>query len=362
MNRIRTILTLSLATLIASLSSCSAPSTHLMYATLQGTNGVVAFRVRNTTAAFTNIVGSPYPTGNSPSAIVVDPARKFAYVANQIDNTISRFAIDSSIGSLTEVMPRVDTGFSPRAMLLNSSGNLLFVLNQASNNITVYSVNSGALSEISGSPFSVFNGPVAMVLTPSGKFLYVLNSNIAAVFGYSVSSSGALTQLPGPPTQTGTGNQSTGAGPFAIAVDPNEKFVYVANTLQNTLAILAINSSTGVLSPIVDSPFITGTSPTSLAVTPSGAYLYVANFGSTNVTAYSIASSGEPTEISGSPFSTVGAPILLVSDPNGNFLYSVNQNTKIISALKITSGTGALTNGPTTDVTTAAASSIFVTP
>jgi 6-phosphogluconolactonase (cycloisomerase 2 family) len=361
MPHVRKITLLIIVCLAAALSSCGAPSTHLMYATLQGTNGVAAFRVRNSNATFTNIVGSPYPTGNSPSAVVVDPARKFAYVANQVDNTISRFAIDSKIGSLSEVTPRVDTGFSPRAMLMNSSGNRLFVLNQASNNITVYSVNSGALAEISGSPFLVSTGPVAMVLTPSGKFLYVLNSNLAVVFGYSVSSSGALTAIPGPPTPTGTGNQATGAGPFAIAVDPGEKFVYVANTLQNTLAILTINSSTGALAPIVDSPFLTGTSPTSLAVTTSGPYLYVANFGSNNVTAFSIDSSGEPTEISGSPFSTVGAPILLVSDPNGNFLYSVNQTTKLISALQITSGTGALTNGPSTEITTAAASSVFVT-
>lgn len=361
MNRVRQSLLLLVAALMAASFGCSAPSTHLMYATLQGTNGVAAFRVRNSTAAFTPIVGSPYPTGNSPSSIVVDPARKFAYVANQVDNTISRFAINGTIGSLAEITPRVDTGFSPRAMLMSSNGNLLFVLNQASNNITVYSVNSGALTEISGSPFTVFNNPVAMILTPSGNFLYVLNSNLAVVFGYSVSSSGSLQQIPGPPTPTGTGNQATGAGPSAMAVDPGGKFLYVANTLQNTLAILAINSSTGALAPIVDSPFLTGTSPASLAVTPSGTYLYVANLGSNNVTGYSIDSSGEPTELSGSPFSTVGSPVLIVSDPNGNFLYTVNQTTKLISSLQITSGTGALTNGPSSEITSAAASSIFVT-
>src|SRR5208337_3722149 len=104
-----------------------------------------------------------------------------------------------------------------------------------------------------------------------------VNAEQQSVFGYTVASSGALQLIPGA--------GATGTGPLAVAIDPGEKFVYITNTLQNTLSIFSINSSTGALTTITGSPFLTGTNPTSVAVTPSGAYLYVANLGSNNVTA-----------------------------------------------------------------------------
>jgi 6-phosphogluconolactonase len=350
-----------LAGLVVGFAGCSAPGTHLAYATLPGENAVAAYRINNQSAGFTRIVGSPYPAGHSPSAVVVDNAREFAYVTNQVDNTISRFMINSNIGSLQEIMPRIDTGFSPIALAMNSTGSLLFSLNEASNNITVYSVNSGALTEVSGSPFPTFPNAVAMCLTPSGNFLYVLNSNLAVVFGYTVSSSGRLQQFAGLPTPTSTGPSASSAGPLAMAMDPAGRFLYVANTLQNTAAILTINSSTGALTPITGSPFIAGTNPISITISPSGLYLYIANQGSDNITAYSIASNGQPTVITDSPFTTVGAPTLIVSDPNGNFIYVVNQSTKIITVQSVTTDTGVLAGSSASVSTSVAASSFFVT-
>ena len=340
-----------LALLAGSLIGCSAPASHLLYATIPSLNQVAAFRVKNDSAAFTQIVGSPYPTGTSPAAVVVDPAHQFVYLANQADNTISRFTIDSKIGSLTEVLPRIDTGFSPGALAMSADGNLLFVLNEVSDNIGVYAVKSGALTEISGSPFSTAQSPATMILTPSGKFLYVLISDPPSVAGYTVSGSGSLQPIPG--------SASTGTGPLALAVDPGEKFLYVANALQNTLSIFSINSTSGALTPITGSPFVTGTNPTSLTV--SGQFLYIANLGSSDVTAYSIGSDGQPTLITGSPFSTVGSPSLIVSDPNGTFLYVVNQTSKTLSVLKIDSTDGTLTNSSASASTAEAITSIAVT-
>ena len=342
-----------LMVLAGSLVGCSAPASHLLYATIPSLNQIAAFRVKNDSASFTKIVGSPYPTGKSPAAVVVDPAHKFVYVANQAENTISRFAIDSNIGSLAEILPRIDTGFSPGALTMSADGNLLFVMNEVSDNIGVYTANSGLLTQISGSPFSTLPSPAAMALTPSGKFLYVLISDPPSVAGYTVSSSGSLQSIPG--------STPTGMGPLALAVDPGEKFLYVANTLDNTLSIFSINATTGALTKITNSPFITGTNPTSLTVSTSGQYLYIANLGSSNITAYSIGSDGQPSLITGSPFATVGTPALIMSDPDGKFLYVVNQSSKILSVLQIDNTDGTLTNSPASASTTEAITSIAVT-
>ncbi len=143
------------------LAGCGGSSTHLAYVTLTQNNTVAAYRINNSTGAFTSIVGSPYFAGNSPSAIVISPSKQFVYVANQIDNNISLFKVDSNIGSITEVMPRTPTAVSPVSMVMNAAGTFLFVSNAVSSSISVYAVDSssGALSQISGSPFATLTGP-----------------------------------------------------------------------------------------------------------------------------------------------------------------------------------------------------------
>ena len=130
---------------LATLVGCSSAGTHTAYVSLPNLNAVAAYRINNSSAAFTNIVGSPYPGGDSPVAVRVHPSSKFVYVANQSENDISLFTIDSAIGSLHEVLPRTATGLTPVALTIDSAGNFLYALNQVSGNISVYSINSGTV-------------------------------------------------------------------------------------------------------------------------------------------------------------------------------------------------------------------------
>src|SRR3989442_13528212 len=95
---------------LAGLVGCSSSSTHIAYVTLPTSNSIAAFRVSNHSGKFTPVVGSPFAAGNSPNSIVLDPANKFAYAANQTGNDISFFKIDHSTGGLTEGTPRTPAG------------------------------------------------------------------------------------------------------------------------------------------------------------------------------------------------------------------------------------------------------------
>ncbi|HXM23963.1 MAG TPA: beta-propeller fold lactonase family protein [Terriglobales bacterium] len=337
---------------LATLAGCGSASTHTAYVTLPNSNAVAAYRIDNNSAQFTTIVGSPYPAGSSPSSVLVHPSKRFAYVANQSENDISLFTIDSSLGSLKEVLPRTPTGLAPGSLLMDAPGSFLFAVNQVSSSISVYSINSGsgALAPVAGSPFSTFPNPAACAITPSGKFLYVLNPNLASVFAYAITS-GVLRPVAGLPVQVGN-------GPFGITVDPGEKFVYVTNSADNTVSILSINSSTGALTLL--GSFATGTQPTSVAVL--GQYLYVANLVSSNISVFSVApTTGVLTQITNSPFSAGGAPLFEVIDPNGKFLYTGSQSANTISVLSIAASTGALTTTSQSALTGVAPSSMSVT-
>jgi 6-phosphogluconolactonase len=336
---------------LAALVGCGSSSTHTAYVTLPDSNAVGAYRIDNHSARFTTIVGSPYPAGSSPSAVLVHPSGRLVYVANQGDNNIELFSIDRTIGSLLEVRPRVATGLAPASLIMDTAGSFLFALNQISGSISAYSINSGsgALSPVAGSPFPTFPNPVAFAITPSGKFLYVVNGNLASVFAYTVTS-GVVQPVAGLPVQVG-------AGPFTITVDPGEKFVYVANLADNTVSVLSINSTTGALTVV--GAYATGTQPTSIAVL--GQYLYVVNHGSGNISVFSVDSStGVLTQTAKSPFSASSSPLFAVIDPNGKFLYTGSQSATSISVQSIDPSTGDLTSTTESASTTVAPSSMSV--
>jgi 6-phosphogluconolactonase len=206
---------------------------------------------------------------------------------------------------------------------------------------------TGALTALAGSPFAAGSRPSAVAADPSNKFLYVANKLSNNVSAFTVDAkSGALTEIAASPF-------AVGSAPVALAVDPLGKFVYVANQTSNSLSVFALDGVSGALTPASGSPFPTAMSPNSVAVDPLGRFVYVPNFvvpqayGSldSNVSAYSVDRTGDTLHtVPGSPFS-VNAPVYATVDPSGKFLYvSVDSSSILfgINGYNIDGTTGAL--------------------
>lgn len=335
---------------ILGLSGCGSSRHQFVYITTPFNDSVTVYRVNSNTGSFSQVLGSPYPTGVSPSSIVVHPSGKFAYVANAGDNTVSLYKI-SSTGALTEVLPRTNTGRQPSALAMDPAGTVLFSINNFDNNISAFAINAGtgALTAASGSPFPTRGfGPLRAAVSPAGKFLFVANSASASVSGFSFDSSGNLTPVPNSPTPVGN-------GPNWIAFDPAGKFLYVPNQQDGTYSGFSIDASTGSLSPLGGSPFAVTSSTTilplsSVVVEPSGKYIYVtANNSSNNVYGFSLnTSSGVPgAAIASSPFAGGSLAAFIASDVTGKLLFVGNQGTGgtsgAITTLRISPADGQFT-------------------
>lgn len=328
------------------LAGCSNnTATHSAYVTLPTTNRVLAFRVNDTTGALSYPFGGSFLTGQSPSSVAVHPSGRFLYVANSGENDISLYNVDSTSGSLREVLPRTPAATNPTSVAMDPAGSFLYVVNRGVNGVSSYSIDAskGTLTPIAGAPVPTGFSPSQPAVTPSGKYLYVPNSNSNSVSAYSLSA-GAIQPIVGSPF-------TIGSGPQAIAVDPAEHFVYVTNAADSTFSVLAIDPTTGALTNIVGSPFSvvqnnnTGqaTGPVSITIHPSGTLLYIANQITGNVTFYSVASTGVPTELTNSPYTSGRGTNYVVADPTGNFLFIVDQTNKNISVYTINTTDGTLT-------------------
>ena len=115
----------------------------------------------------TPLAGNPFPAGNAPSAIVVDPSFRFAYVANSTDSTVTAYSISS--GALTRLLGTTTTGLQPVAIGIDPSTNhFLYTANFLGNNVTGFELSqtAGTLLDAQYSPFPSNNQPTAVAAIP----------------------------------------------------------------------------------------------------------------------------------------------------------------------------------------------------
>jgi 6-phosphogluconolactonase (cycloisomerase 2 family) len=120
----------------------------------------------------------------------------FVYVPNELDNNVSGYSIDPATGALSPVSGSpFPAGTEPAPIAVNPSSRYVYVGNYASfscmpqpNDISAYTLDAatGALTAISGSPFMTGNGPVSVAVDPTDRFVYVANRCSGNVFAYAI--------------------------------------------------------------------------------------------------------------------------------------------------------------------------------
>jgi 6-phosphogluconolactonase (cycloisomerase 2 family) len=344
---------------LGSSSSSTAPTLAFMYVVGQGDNGIRAFSEKST-GDLTPLAVPSFPTIPRPVSIAVHPSRNFLYIPNETSNTVSGFTIDHVAGVLTPIgtalspTPVCNPGVcsNPIGVAVNTAGQFLFVLNQGTApsipaSISVFNIDQtrGLLSPASFTTLAISN-PQFLAISPTQGFLYVSNGTAGNVSAFAIGSGGALTELSGSPFSLGAG--ATAAG---LAIDPKGQFLYAADSANNKIA--TFNVAGGPLAAV--GSFSAGTKPVAVAVDNTSSFVYSANQGSNDVSAFSTAS-GALTQVAGSPFlvqptGSFGTPqpIFLTVDVSNTFLYVANVGSSSISAfgIKGSDGTlGLITNSP----------------
>ncbi len=206
--------------------------------------------------------------------------------------TVSIFSVAPS-GALTQASGSPYTvGSRPTSVTFSPSGNLL-VVSAGPNDLYVFSVGAtGALTPVAGSPYSGISGQVAF--SPAGGLLAVLGSGGVTIF--SVSSAGALTKVSGSPFD------AFGAAGSAEAFAPSGKLLAVSN-FSGGVTMYSVSSS-GALTPIGSGPFDPTFETNGVAFSQNGSTVAATENDWEGVTAFSVGSAGALTVLAGSPFAT----------------------------------------------------------
>ena len=313
---------------------------------------VRAFAINPTTGALTAVPGDPAIADYIPLSMSISPDGKFVYTANNESDDISGFAVNATSGALTEVAGSPFAGSWPIRVIVHPNGKFAYA-NAYSYDIQPYVRNAATGALIAqGNPGQggIYS---TLEIDPSGKFLYAANAGLSIlpdpaktnnISAFTINpSSGALMEISGSPFKTGT-------RPQRLAVDPSGKYLAVSSTDSHDVRSYAINAATGALTQ-VGSPISTGGNNYDVRFEPSGHFAYVTVSNLKRILIFSLnAASGTLTKVG--TVTTQGNPNYLGVDAGGKFLFlmSTNNAASVVTSYMINVATGALTvsSGPFT--------------
>jgi|HubBroStandDraft_5_1064220.scaffolds.fasta_scaffold98117_2 6-phosphogluconolactonase len=344
------------------------PSSEILYAS-NSDNSIFAFSIDpNTGKLDQTATETPGGDTVGNTGMVLTPSGSFLYAANDVNSQINGYATNSSgglsliAGSPFTVQPTSE-GFGGFA--IDPGGKFLYAASQSGYGVVGFTIDAtmGSLTSIPGGPFSspgAGGPPLELAIDPTGKFLYASASFDDAflppgynIWGFTIDpQTGALTSMPGSPFLTQGNSQ-----PDGIRIDASGKFLYVALSNAGSVAAFTIDSTTGALTSVPGSPFATASTEATqtyeIALTPSGKFLYAFNLNGSTMAAFTIDStSGALTTVADSPFPVTEAEGGIIVDPSGKFLY-VSITSSLSSAFvifDIDASTGALSPSPASPV------------
>lgn len=196
-------------------------------------------------------------------SLAIDPTGQFLYVVTGNSEKLWAYSIDST-GALT-LLTNFPTAIAPLgtasdSVVIDPSGNYLYVTDRDSTSAKLYGfardTTTGGIGPLAGFPIPLDGLANKSVFGAAGKFLLVTGTNVFGTAGgvdiFSLNAStGALTKTTGSPTQVGD-------DPSGVAVDRSEKYVYVPNTADVTVSAFSMDTS-GELTEISGSLFPSGT-------------------------------------------------------------------------------------------------------
>lgn len=288
--------------------------------------------------------GSPYTLSFTPTAMAINPANSFLYVAttaaeNASFRGIFAFTIGTGGGISSSNSGVAVASGDPISIDVSPDGQWLVALDSLLQAVTVYQINSttGALTlketltYIASTLGAV--DPSQVRFSPSGKWVVVAlgtAGDLAIPFSTTTGVLATSYNVIAPPAT---------AGDFALALDGND-FLYLART--GLIASYALDSQT----PTVQvASAAAGAGPRSVALSSTGNYAYVANQSDGTITAYGIGTSGALTKLTGSPFEAPASVGALLRDRSGSFLVAAGYGTTGLEMFTIGTGGGLTLTG-----------------
>ncbi|WAZ25815.1 lactonase family protein [Streptomyces cinnabarinus] len=275
-----------------------------------------------------------------PSYLAVHPDGRTLYAVNEREDgavTAVRLSDRKVLGS------RGSGGSAPCHLSVHPGGRWLFSANYGTGSVAVHPIeSSGALGERTDlvthsrpAPGPDQDGPHAhqILTSPDGGHVLAVDLGTDTVYTYH------LDETKGTLAEVSRARTRPGAGPRHLTFHPGGRYAYLANEVDNTVAVCAYDPGSGRVT--VGEAQSTGTSyPAQLVVTPDGRYAFLANRGHNSLSRYAVEADGARLRLLGTVPVGGDFPRQLALSPDGGLLFAANQRSSTVSVFRIDQDSG----------------------
>ena len=303
------------------------------------------------------------PGVRNPSFLALDPARKFLFCVNELEEyagaaggAVSAYRIDPASGTLTHLNTRASHGTDPCHLAVERTGRNLIVANYSSGSVAVFPIGKdGALGEAScviQHTVSSVNpdrqaGPHAHCVTIDAANRYVLvcelGGDCVMIYELDAENGKLIPNASQPQIKT-----APGAGPRHIAIHPNGRFAYLISELNSTMTAFAYDAARGRLAEIqtlstLPADFTGVSGGAEIQIAPSGRFLYGSNRGHDSIVIYALDAESGRMSLVGHESTRGKTPRYFTFTPDGAFIVVANQDSDNIVTFRVDRTTGKLT-------------------
>ncbi|HEX8658147.1 MAG TPA: lactonase family protein [Hymenobacter sp.] len=330
-------------------------------------NTIFLYRLSPTTGALTPISAHRGGTKPTYLAMDASRQRLYAVSETETfrgtpGGGVSALAVDPRTGSLTLLNQQPSGGAAPCYISLDRRGKVALVANYLAGTVSLLPLAadgqlapSTATSQHEGSgPHKNQGGPHAhcIVPDPANAYIFAVDLGTDRVYAYRLNAAlGQLTRLPEPAFVA-----RPGAGPRHLTFHPNGKQAYLINEFSSTVTALAYVAATGKFRELqtvsaLPAGYTGENSCADVHVAPSGLFLYASNRGHNSIAVFAIDTS-TGTLVPIQHVATQGkTPRNFTLDPSGRLLLVANQNSNNVITYRVDQQTGLLVpTGQTVEV------------
>ncbi|MEJ8822703.1 lactonase family protein [Variovorax humicola] len=263
--------------------------------------------------------------GKNPVHLALDPAGRDLVVSNHLSGTVAVLPVlgDGSLGPVKQLVPlpgapgphRIEQPFSkPHFNPFDPSGRFIALPDKGLDRIFTFRFDDGHLSPTTPAHVEAreCSGPRHITFHKNKPWAFAVNELDSTVTAYAFDSNAGtlkarqiLSTLP----QTYTGNSRASE----IEIDPSQRFLYASNRGFDSIAVFAIDETTGLLSFIEAVPS-QGRTPRYFTISPNGCTMFVLNEDSDSIiTMARSAMTGKLTPIDDAI--SCGSPVCMVFSP-----------------------------------------------
>ncbi|MYW45675.1 lactonase family protein, partial [Streptomyces sp. SID161] len=293
------------------------------------------------------ITGSGTLTGvPDPSYLAVHPDGRTLYA---VDERQDGAVTAVRLADRRVLATRSTGGAGPCHLSVHPTGRWLLSADYGSGSVAVHPIDaSGAPGErtdlvthTSPPPGPGQQGPHAhqFLTSPDGGHVLAVDLGTDTVYTYR------LDPARGTLTEVGRAGTRPGAGPRHLTFHPGGRYAYLANEVDDTVAVCAYDPRSGRLA--VGEPQPSGSDggtnyPAQFLVTADGRYAFLANRGHNSIARYAVEGDGARLRLLGTVPVGGDFPRQIAFSPDGRLLFAANQRSGTVTVFRVDTDGGGL--------------------